>query len=136
MQKWSSYYYDDRREIHLYCVGQGFQEHGVFDCFGKLKTYDNDTGGIFSGWPVSVISMIGANNKKTEICVDGEVFTVKAPYRQCKEHLLKYLELHHHTLPLHYIFTDRQKQEHPRMIFIIDKDKYTKEDVKGIFRRG
>ena len=134
--KWESYYIEKFGLYHLYCKANGVNEHGVFDMLGKLKSVSNDMQGIFDGWTVSIVSIIASTPNKTEVCVDGETFTVKASYAPCKELLLKAIICHNRTLPLHYVYKDKQDGEHQRMIFVVDKGKYTKQDVMNIFRRA
>lgn len=136
MMQWKSFYIEKNGLYHLYCTANGVNEHGIFDMLGKLRTVSNDMQGIFDGWPVSVISIVASTPEKTEVCIDGDSFTVKASYTPCKGVLLKSVDCHNRTIPLHYIYKDKQDGEHQRMIFVVDSGRYTKQDVMNMFRRA
>lgn len=133
---WRSYYIEKLGLYHLYCKIGMEVEHGVFDMLGAIKTVDRNAEGMLQAWPVSVVSIIDSANNRTEVAVDGDCFMVKAPYSECKRVLLGTIVRHDRTAPLHYIYKDKHKGEHSRMIFVVDHEKYTKADVMNIFREA
>lgn len=133
---WDSYYLEQNCKYYLYTKTEYGIERGIYDLYGMLINHDTSNDGIFKAWPVSLISVLASNENKTEICIDGEKLMVKANYLACKDVLLKNLTLHNRTMPLHYIYKDSHKGEHSRMLFIVDKGKYNKQDIMDIYRRA